>query len=34
MSSDLAGRGNRHVAKDAVDYGTWNKLRGREELAR
>ena len=33
LASDTAGRENRYVAKDAVDYDTWNRLRGRGELA-
>lgn len=32
MASDAAGHDNRYVAKTAVDYDTWNRLRGREEL--
>jgi hypothetical protein len=28
---DTAGADNRYVAKDAVDYETWNRLLGREE---
>lgn len=32
MASDQAGPDNRYVAKDAVDYDTWNLLRGRREL--
>lgn len=31
---DEAGPDNAYVAKDAVDYDLWNKLRGREELTR
>ncbi len=33
MASQSAGEHNRYVAKDAVDYDTWNRLRGREDLA-
>ena len=33
MANESAGPKNRYVAKDAVDYDTWNRLRGREELA-
>lgn len=34
LASQRAEPGNRFVAKDAVDYDLWNKLRGREELTR
>lgn len=33
LASMEAGPENRYVAKDAVSYDLWNKLRGREELA-
>ncbi len=32
MGSQSAEAQNRYVAKDAVSYDLWNKLRGREEL--
>ena len=32
MAYHEAKAGSRLVAKDAVDYDTWNRLRGREEL--
>lgn len=32
MGSQSAEAHNRYVAKDAVGYDLWNKLRGREEL--
>ena len=32
MAYHEVGPDDRVVAKDAVDYDTWNKLRGREEL--
>lgn len=32
MGSDAASPTSRLVAKDAVDYELWNRLRGREEL--
>ncbi len=34
MGSDEASPNSRLVAKDAVDYDLWNRLRGREELTK
>lgn len=34
LASMRAEPGNRYVAKDGVSYDLWNKLRGRDELAR